>query len=318
MAIVTGKEVIIKVGLRSSRRQGDQFSVVRQNRRRAFPVRFCRSLIYKSFYINEHEKQQKIIKHQNNLSKGNFLDQTENQTPSVSDLPQGLREIAKLPPSPQQQSQPSTKPKRPRTQKEQELDTLVQKRKQIIQQLKAKNQQATTCRKEIAQIKSLISVKGGSKTPRLIAEVERLEFAIATEAYTPKKEKEMIKKIKELNEQIAKNKEVDELRNKFHEQRRMLKEIVAEIKALEHELASVRKACDQKYAEVLAERKEAQERRKQEQQKRLEQLKQRVKEENERLRKKQLSKYMGNYEDTVTLDQIAIIEKKEKKPASKE
>ncbi|MEM4554322.1 MAG: hypothetical protein QXT25_00535 [Candidatus Anstonellaceae archaeon] len=240
------------------------------------------------------------------------MEQKEGQTPSISDLPQGLRDIAKLPSDQPQQQPQAPKPKRPRTQKEQELDAIIEKRKQIIQQLKAKNQEAAACRKEIAQIKSLISVKGGSKTPKLIAEVERLEFAIATEAYTPKKEKEMIKKIKALNEEIAKNKEVDELRNKFHEQRRILKEIVSEIKSLESELASVRKACDQKYAEVLAERKEAQERRKQAQQRRLEQLKQRVKEENEKLRKKQLSKYMGTYEDTVTLDQIAIIEKKEK------
>ncbi|MCX8197462.1 MAG: hypothetical protein N3G80_04075 [Candidatus Micrarchaeota archaeon] len=229
----------------------------------------------------------------------------------LEDLPEGLRTIAQ-PPSQEVAKPPADSPpkSRPKTQKEQELEALIEKRKQLIQQLKEKNPLLAESRKNIAQLKSQISGKGGKKTARLIEEVERLEFSIATEAYTPKQEKELIKKIRLLNEEIARHKEVDELRKKLQEEQQLFKARLSEIKVLEHELALVRKACSEKYAEVLAERKAAYEKRKQEQ---LERLKKRVQEENEKFKKKKQSLAAKAYDDTVTLDQIAIIERKEKK-----
>jgi uncharacterized coiled-coil DUF342 family protein len=252
----------------------------------------------------------------------------------LADLPDGLREIAELPsaqpeaqkflpsaaqgtatplPLPEKQA----RPERPKTQKEQELDALIALRQGVIDKLKAKNPDVGQCRSRIAAILPSLSGKGASHTMKLVEEVEKLEFSISTEAYTPRKEKDMIKRIRLLNTEISKHKEIDSARKKIDAERASLRFLLSEIKSLEHELVQARKACDAKYAEVLAERKAAyeqrQHRREERKERKYEKLRQRVRQERKKEYDSDMAKYMKDYDDTVSMDEIVVIEKKERK-----
>ncbi len=263
-------------------------------------------------------------------------DSKKTKASALASLPDGLRDIAELP-SAQPEGQkslppiqeehhaiplpPSEKheqrPERPKTQKEEELDELIVSRQAVIDKLKAKNPEVGQCRSRIAAILPSLSGKGASHTMKLVEEVEKLEFSISTEAYTPQKEKDMIKRIRLLNSEISKHKEIDSARKEIDAQRSKLRSLISEIKGLEGELAQARKACDAKYAEVLAERKAAYEQRQHRREERKErnfnELRQRVRNERKKEYDDDMAKYMKDYDDTVSMDEIVIIEKKEKK-----
>lgn len=219
-------------------------------------------------------------------------------------------------------------PTREKTGKETLLDTLIAKRQSILDALKEKNPKVAQARRQIATIIPSLRGKGSSHTLALMREEEKLEFSIATEAYTPKKEKELIKRLREIRAELSKNKEVDAARKKVESERSLLNSLLAEVKSLEAQLSSVRKECDSAYSEVLAERKAAyesmqaerrgrqleQEHQREERQRRdFEGLRARVKGERKREMDAEMAKYMKDYDDTVSMDEIVVIEKKERK-----
>ena len=254
---------------------------------------------------------------------------------TVSDLPEGLRDIAELPAGHEAQklvapaekaillpaatpNQPKEqRPERPKTQKEQELEALIIKRQEILEQLKAKNPGVAECRKRIAEAIPALQGKGATHTMHLVKEAEHLEFLISTTADTPKKEKDMIKRLRAINAELSKHKEIDEARKKVDAGRSALRSLLSEVKTLEHELVQTRRACDEKYSEVLAERKSAYEQRQHRREERKEhqfqQLRTRVREEKKKEYDTDMEKYMKDYDDTVSMDEICIIEKKDKK-----
>ena len=255
---------------------------------------------------------------------------------TVADLPAGLRDIAELPaaeehkligaagagkpPAPAatpNQPKEQQRQERPRTQKEQELEVLIEKRQGVIEQLKAKNPSVAECRKRIAEAIPALQGTGATHTMRLVKEAEHLEFLIATEADTPKKEKELIKRLRAINAELSKHKELDDARKKVDAERSVLRSLLSEVKSLEHELMQARKACDEKYSEVLAERKGAYEQRQHRREERNERafqgLRQRVREEKRHEDDSEMEKYMKDYDDTVSMDEICVFEKKEKK-----
>ena len=253
----------------------------------------------------------------------------------ISGLPAGLLEIAELPapgaerkliaavsssegekllpPAPPAKQQPE----RPKTQKEQELDALIAKRQEILGQLKSKNPEVAGLRRRIAEVLPSLQGKGASHTMQLAKEAEHLEFLIATEADTPKKEKDMIKRLRSINSEISKHREIDEARRGIEAARSALRSALSDVKSLERGLVQTRKACDEKYAEVLSERKAAYEQRQKNREERkerqLEGLRRRVHEEKRHESDSEMAKYMKDYDDTVSMDEICIIEKKEKK-----
>src|SRR3989344_2579370 len=285
------------------------------------------------------------------------MDTTKKQEKmSLSDLPKGLQELVDLG-SPQHAQKlvahsgkaPTTillpaatqqAPARPKTQKEQELDELISKRQSIIESLKAKNPLVLASRQKIAAIIPSVRGKGAPQAIRLMEEAEKIEFSIATEAYTPKKEKDLIKRLRVIKKELSKHKELEAAQKKVDAERSILRSIMNEIRSLEHELASCRAACEQKYNEILAERKAAYESRvrkreekaqkfeqekqqvrhryEQEKQKRFEHLKERVHQEKRREYDDEMAKYMKKHDDTVSMDEIVQIEKKEKKEKKKD
>ncbi|VVB98977.1 Uncharacterised protein [uncultured archaeon] len=215
-------------------------------------------------------------------------------------------------------------PERPKTEKEIELDALIAKRQGIIDQLKSKNPLVLESRKKISAIIPSIRGKGAPQAIRLIEEAERLEFSIATEAYTPAKEKELIKRLREIKHELSKHKELEAAQKAVDAERSALHSLISEIKALEKELFETRAACEAKYQEVLGERKANYENRTNNREERFhqheeqkhrqyEELKQRVRQERKKEYDEDMGKYMKDYDDTVSMEEIVQIEKKEKK-----
>ena len=256
--------------------------------------------------------------------------------PVAADLPEALKEIAALPseqpaliPPAEGNKEPlllteshtpntaESQQPRPRTQKEQELDALIANRQSIIEQLKAKNPLLNEARKAVADIIPTIRGKGASRVMELVHEEERIEFSIATEAYTPKKEKELLKRLREIHIELSEHKELDAARKKVDEKRAVMRTLVSDIRDLEHKLAEARAGCDAKYSEVLSERKAAFEQRQKGRQRRenAQHDNQRRYERTEKKREydEDMPKYMKDYDDTVSMDEIVIIEKKDKK-----
>lgn len=242
------------------------------------------------------------------------------KAPVAEDLPAGLRAIADLPsgaPNEAPQTPSQEHPDRPKTQNERALDTLIQKRQEILEQLKAKNPLVMEVRKRIAAVIPSVRGRGASAAARLFDEMERLEFEIATSAYTPKKEKEMLTRLRVIKAEIAKHKEISAARQRLDAERAALNTVVSDIKGLERELADVRNACDAAYNDVLAERKAAyaarQRRREEQHHKKLDELRDRVRVEKKRQYDDEVGKYMKDYDDTVSMEEICVFEKKEKK-----
>jgi DNA-binding protein H-NS len=245
------------------------------------------------------------------------------------ELPEGIKELVEIPGeknAADTSSSQSSAPQREKTPKEQELDALIAKRQVILDQLKAKNPIVSETRRKISIMIASMRGKGGGRTFGLIDEAERIEFAIATEADTPKKEKELIKQLKEVKAEIAKNKELDAARKGIDAERHILNTLISEIKELEHQLVETRKACDEAYAAVVSERKAAYEQRQKGRQERGERPERKFEDAPRRRARPErkseydadMDKYMKDYDDTVSMEEIVVFEKKEKKEQKEE
>ena len=245
--------------------------------------------------------------------------QTQTEEPKL--LPSPVSEVAQLPPA-QEAAAPAKAEQRQKTEKETVLDNLIAKRQSILDRLKAKNPLVLESRKRISSIIPALKGAGSTHTMELIREAERIEFSIATEAYTPKHEKELIKRIREIKTELSKHKELDAARKIIEAERSTLQALLSEIKVLEGELAEVRKQCDVAYSDVLAERKASYEQRQRGREPSQYQREERREGPGPRRRGREdrhehmdsdMQKYMKDYDDTVSMEEIVIFEKKEKK-----
>lgn len=208
-------------------------------------------------------------------------------------------------------------PARPKTAKEQELETWMAKRQEIIEQLKSKNPLVAEARKKIAAMLPSIRGTGASHTMKLAADAERIEFLIATEADTPKKERDLLKRLREIKAELSKHKEFDSARKAIDAERSILRSAMHDISSLERSLGEARSKCDAIYGEVLAERKSAYEKRQkgreERQHRRFDELQQRVRSDRKKQYDSELEPYMKKHDDTVSMEEIVQIERKEKK-----
>jgi len=256
------------------------------------------------------------------------LDSEKDKEKKHADLPDGIKELIEIPgeknaaATSSSPTNESAAPVHQKTQKEQELDALIAKRQGILDSLKAKNPLVSESRRKVSVAIASLRGKGGGRTMNLLEEAERIEFAIATEADTPKKEKELIKRLKEVKAEIAKNKELDTARKAVDAERHILNALMGEIKTLEHQLVETRKACDEAYAAVVAERKASYEQRQKGREDRRERkfddLRRRVKHEKKQEYDSDMDKYMKDYDDTVSMEEIVVFEKKAKKEEKEE
>lgn len=289
--------------------------------------------IYKGFHTNGQIQQQ----------KGIYMDETKTQKKHapLSELPDGIKALIEVPneqsaqpillpaatpnaPKPVQQHQD-----RPKTPKEAELDELIAKRQAVIDALKAKNPLVQAARNKIAEIIPTIRGKGSSQAMRLMEEAEKIEFSISTEADTPKKEKDMIKRLREIKKELSQHKELEAAQKKVDAARSELRTVMSDIHSLERELTEARKACEAKYSEILVERKSAYEgrvkkrsdrahRQDEDNHRRYDEQQSRVRQDRKREYDDEIGKYMKKHDDTVSLEEIVFIEKKEKKEKTEE
>lgn len=280
---------------------------------------------------------------------------TQKKHSGIADLPDGIKALIELPAA--QKSQPILLPaapnipnagaqhaERPKTPKELELDALVSQRQSIIESLKAKNPLVLASRKKIAEIIPSIRGKGAPQAIKLMEQAEKIEFSIATEAYTPKKEKDLIKSLRGIRAELSQHKELESAQKKVDAERANLHSIMSEIRSLEGQLATCRKACEAKYGEILADRKAAYEQRQkrrderaahpghaagqgqqrmepgaqrrspeQGRHKRFDGPRERPRHSERREYDEDIAKYMKKHDDTVSMEEIVQIEKKEKK-----
>jgi len=250
----------------------------------------------------------------------------ENKAPAIHELPAALLELAEIPSekpvalleaAPVHGQPQKAVESRPRTEKEQALDALIVRRQSIIEKLKAKNPAVNEARRKVAAAIPAVRGKSAGQAGGLLHEFERLEFEISTSAYTPKKEKEILKQLRLVKAELSKHKELNEARKKLDSERLVLNNLISEIKTLEHELFEVRKACDDAYSAVLSERKSAyesrQHHREEKEHKKYEEREHHFRTEKKKQYDEDIGKYMKDYDDTVSMDEICIFEKKDKK-----
>lgn len=79
-----------------------------------------------------------------------------------------------------------------------------------------------------------------------------LEFKIATAAYTPKMERELIKKLKKVDEELEKHKEVERARRKIRYVEKDITEGKEEIGKIEEELTTIRGELRKLYDDMKA------------------------------------------------------------------
>ncbi|MFA5105779.1 MAG: hypothetical protein WC506_02345 [Candidatus Micrarchaeia archaeon] len=121
---------------------------------------------------------------------------------------------------------------------ESRISELEAKKTQLIDKIKELN---NTIRAKERQLERSAGVDRDAPRPGQIArELEQMEFRIATAAYTPKIEKDMIKRVNELQKELAAAKEADRKRRKLMYAEGDLKAASEERAKIEKELNDIR------------------------------------------------------------------------------
>ena len=176
------------------------------------------------------------------------------------------------------------------------MKELEKRKKELIERAKHKDRAIYGRDCEIKALESVLRAKSRPPTPgRLRAEVERLEFQIATEAYTLDHELELLKKIKTKKALLE---EAVEFARKGGRLRR-----------LGEELAVLRKEREGIEAEIQDVKKEIIAMRRTEERRVFDQERKRKRTERDSERKRETEKYMGKTKD-LELGDIAVIRKK--------
>jgi len=85
------------------------------------------------------------------------------------------------------------------------------------------------------------------KTEPIKRKKRMLEFKIATQAYTPKIERELIKEVKKIDQEYEKIKEIDKARRKIVYVQKDIEEAQKEIASIEQELKAIREQLKEFY-----------------------------------------------------------------------
>jgi uncharacterized coiled-coil DUF342 family protein len=187
-----------------------------------------------------------------------------------------------------------------------ELET---RKAELIEQIKKLNEKLKYKRYESKAISPFVSSRAGYHAGPLRRRYNELEFRIATEAYTPKIEKEMIKELKKMEAELKKAEEAEKARRAQLHIEEDLKKAEEEHAGIEAQLQGIRGELNNLYDFIRTERaKQAEERR----EKRYDDMRERAREERSEDRKKEWSQYMKPVDSHVSLEDVVIIEKKKK------
>lgn len=117
----------------------------------------------------------------------------------------------------------------------------LEKRKgDLIEQIKALNGRLRYKEYEKKALQPFLEQTKDVKTGQLRREANALEFKISTQAFTPKHEREWLKRLRKLEAELAKVKEVERARHKNQLVERDIEEAQKDITLIEQELKKVR------------------------------------------------------------------------------
>ncbi len=188
------------------------------------------------------------------------------------------------------------------------MQAKLQRKRQIIETLKTSNETIEKLRRDLI---ALPAPPRGSERPRsparLAEAVDKMEFQIATSAYTPAQERDMIRTLDGMQAELAAAKkeahasgEGAALRGKLEVSRDERRKLVGELQTLRKDIDAIYqqlKAADEKRAEEMNERRER---------RTFGEEKRKAREEEEA----ELEPYMKEVDPFVSLEEIAEIKRK--------
>lgn len=216
---------------------------------------------------------------------------------------------------------------------EKELSLLMQLKAQkdsLLEEAKALNPKISALRSQLAPLATELKKTKSSSSPRLRSQIDEIEFKIATEAFTAKQEKELIKSKKGLEEQLKSASAADALYKKASELRAQLRPLSMRRDEIDALLDSLRSRMSAEYEKTKKDReKKAFESLKARYGKKPESRQPRIptgprageksgfgksarKGHKEKLDADE-AKYLKKHDDFVSLEDIVVMEKKEKK-----
>lgn len=141
------------------------------------------------------------------------------------------------------------------------IDELEKKKGELIERIKQLNRRIRYKKYEQKALLPFLEQTKDVQTVPYRKQKRALEFRIATAAYTPRMEKELIKQMKKVDEELDKVKEVERARRKIRYVERDITDGETEIGSIETDLKSLREQLKKLYDEMktirMAARKQA-------------------------------------------------------------
>ncbi len=137
----------------------------------------------------------------------------------------------------------------PLVEMEEKIKMLESEKKTLIGEIKRLNERLKYKKLERQALVPFLEQTKDVDVSYLRRKLKRLEFKISTQAYTPRIERQMIKKVKEIEAELAKYEPIEKARRKEKLIKKDIDEINKKIKENEEKLKKVRVELKQLYKE---------------------------------------------------------------------
>lgn len=190
-------------------------------------------------------------------------------------------------------------------------------KKEKISILRQVNKQLADLQKELDEAMPKDQQARSQNPARLQERVDKMEFYISTSAYTPAQEREMLRQVQEMRKELKKALADDKTWGKVREIRSKLRDARNQRKEIRKELDGLTAELDTLYKAIIAQGAKTAEKRRENEQKRTEFRERSYRREeyrkNQDAQRKEMAPYMKEVDSFVSLEDIAIVNKKEKK-----
>lgn len=130
------------------------------------------------------------------------------------------------------------------------VDELEKKKAELIERIKQLNRRIRYKKYEQKALQPFLEQTKDVQVAPLRKQKRALEFRISTAAYTPKMERDILKHLKKVDEQLDKVKEVERARRKIRYVEQDISEGESEISRIEVELKVIRDELNKHYDEM--------------------------------------------------------------------
>ncbi len=129
------------------------------------------------------------------------------------------------------------------------INKLEDEKSKLIDEIKKCNSRLKYKQLEKKALEPFIEETKDVDTSRLRKKLRILEFKIATQAYTPRIERELVRRVKKVEEELKKYKKVEDARRKIKLINKDIKEAEEKIKEIEPRLKEIREELKKLYGE---------------------------------------------------------------------